>query len=470
MRVTHVLPALIGALLIGACNSLGVTDLNNPGLIDLQNSPTRAGVLSIATGLQLSGRYSVGQQTGYNAELGVLGREVYNIDQADPRFITELLIGPLDGGSPAYGGNHFSQPYASIRTANILLRALGNLSSDPQTGMTAAEKEATLGYAQTQQAYDFLRIVNTRDDLGAPIDVDVDPTGPPAPVKTKAEVFTHIVNLLDSAKTHLGAGGATFAFPMSPGYAGFDTPATYLKFNRALRARVAVYLDDYATAVALLADGGETFINTAGPLSLGVYHTFTTTSGDSTNNLFDPNGRAIVGHPALATDAQMQVGGTLKDARFIAKTNVLATPSSGAGLISSISMNVFGSPTAPIPIIRNEELILLRAEANIGLNLLGPALTDINLIRQTSGNLPPSAAFADQTAARTELLYNKRYSLLFEGHRWIDLRHYGLLGTLSTDATNFGPATRFRRFPFPANECLARATPPAQGCSPEPGF
>jgi hypothetical protein len=133
-------------------------------------------------------------------------------------------------------------------------------------------------------------------------------------------------------------------------------------------------------------------------------------------------------------------------------------------------MNVFGSPTAPIPIIRNEELILLRAEANIGLNLLGPALTDINLIRQTSGNLPPSAAFADQTAARTELLYNKRYSLLFEGHRWIDLRHYGLLGTLSTDATNFGPATRFRRFPFPANECLARATPPAQGCSPEPGF
>jgi hypothetical protein len=469
MRVTTVLPALVATLLIGACNSLGVTDLNNPGLDDIQNSPTRAGVLSLATGLQVTSRYGVGQQIGYNAELGIVGRELYNLDQADPRFVTEMLIGPLDGGSGAFGGNLYAQPYASIRTANILLRALDKLSADPQTGMTAAEKEATVGYVQTLQAYDFLRVVNTRDDFGAPVDVDIDPTGTPAPIKTKAEVFTHIVNLLDSAKTHLQAGSAAFPFPMSPGYAGFDTPATFLKFNRALRARVAVYQDDFATALTLLADGGETFINTAGPLDLGVYHTFTTTAGDSTNNLFDPNGRALVAHPSLETDAQLQVGGA-KDKRFIDKTLALAEPSSGAGLVSNWALNVFKSPTAPIPIIRNEELILLRAEANIGLNQLGPALTDINLIRQASGNLPALGAFADQATARTELLYNKRYSLLFEGHRWIDLRHYGLLNTLPTDATNFGPAKRFRRFPFPTNECLARNPAPAEGCSPEQGF
>src|SRR4051812_21678990 len=124
MRVTTVLPALVATLLIGACNSLGVTDLNNPGLDELQNSPTRAGVQSIATGLQLSTRFDVGQQAGYNAELGILGRELYNIDPADPRYVTEMLIGPLDGGSPAFGGNHFAPQYASIRTANILLRAL----------------------------------------------------------------------------------------------------------------------------------------------------------------------------------------------------------------------------------------------------------------------------------------------------------------------------------------------------------
>jgi hypothetical protein len=470
MRVSLALPALAGALLVGACNSLGVTDLNNPGLESLQDSPTRAGVLSIATGLQVTGRYSVGQQTGYNVELGILARELYNIDQADPRFVTELLIGPLDGGSGAYGGNHYAQPYASIRTANILFRAVSKLPEDPQVGLTAAEKEATIGYAQTLQAYDFLRIINTRDDLGAPVDVDIDPTGPPAPIKTKAEVFTHIVNLLDSAVTHLQAGGAAFPFAMSPGYAGFDTPATFIKFNRALRARVAVYQNDFTTALTLLADGGETFINTAGPLSTGVYHTFTTAAGDSTNNLFDPQGRALVAHPSLETDAQLQVGGTLKDKRFLDKTFLLATPSSGAGLVSTRGLNVYSSPTAPIPIIRNEELILLRAEANIGAGNLGAALTDINLIRQSAGNLPPHAPFANGTEALNELLYNKRYSLLFEGHRWIDLRHYGLLNTLSTDPTNFGDAKRFSRFPFPSNECLSRNPQPAQGCSPEAGF
>jgi hypothetical protein len=68
-------------------------------------------------------------------------------------------------------------------------------------------------------------------------------------------------------------------------------------------------------------------------------------------------------------------------------------------------------------------------------------------------------------------LYNKRYSLLFEGgHRWIDLRHYGMLGTLPVEVTGSGTRHRFIRFPFPTNECLARNPAPATGCTPEVGF
>jgi hypothetical protein len=33
-----------------------------------------------------------------------------------------------------------------------------------------------------------------------------------------------------------------------------------------------------------------------------------------------------------------------------------------------------------------------------------------------------------------------------------------------------GTSVRFSKFPFPTNECLARATPPATGCTPETGF
>ena len=77
--------------------------------------------------------------------------------------------------------------------------------------------------------------------------------------------------------------------------------------------------------------------------------------------------------------------------------------------------------------IKNEELILLRAEANIGLSDLGDAaVTDINLVRQTSGGLAPYAGAVDQPSLLNELLYNKRYSLMYEGgHSWIDYRRYG---------------------------------------------
>jgi hypothetical protein len=65
-------------------------------------------------------------------------------------------------------------------------------------------------------------------------------------------------------------------------------------------------------------------------------------------------------------------------------------------------------------------------------------------------------------------LYNKRYSLLFEGgHRWIDLRRYGRLNTLPKDLPTHHI---FSRMPFPRNDCLARNPEPSQGCTPEAGF
>jgi hypothetical protein len=480
-RPTFAVPALLSLLLVGGCDDIDIGDLNNPGLESLQESPTRAGILNLATGLQIGSRYTMGNQNGYMVLLGILGREVYNFDTADPRFVTELMVGPLDGGSPAFGGNLYQPFYANIRTGNILLRAVNNLSAtDPLAGLTAAEREGLLGYVQTMQAFDFLRLINTRDDNGISIDVDIDPTAPPAPIVSKTEAFTKIKALLDDAVAHLNAAGATFPFGFSPGFTAngtFNTPPTFLQFNRALRARVAAYEADWAGVTTALAASFITPVApaaaplpTAADLARGVYHSFSTTAGDSLNNLFDPTARAIVAHPSLAPEAQTQPGGAL-DARLLAKTTLLPPPAKAAqGLSSDRAMNVYPSSSASVPIIRNEELLLLRAEANIQSNNLSAALDDINAVRQVSGGLAPLAGFADQEAALTELLYNRRYSLLFEGHRWIDLRRYNLLTTLPTEVTSSGPSFRFRRFPFPTNECLSRETQPATGCSPEPGF
>lgn len=463
LRIT----ALTGLLLASACNTLDVPDLDNPGQDQLEKNPTRALVLAAATGMLVGSRLGIEAQNGYVSELGILGRESYNFDPADPRFVTELLQGPLDGGSGAFGGNLFAAPYADIRIGNILLRALTRL---PSTAMTTEEVEATTGFVQTIQALDFLQVINTRDDLGAPIAVDIDPTGAPAPIVTKTEVFTHITNLLDSAQTHLQAGGAALPFPLSSGFTGFTTPATFLQFNRALRARVAVYTGDFNGALTALQ---ASFLNTGAPLTTGVYFVYSTIAGDRVNTLFDNSSadtvppRALLAHPSILTDAQLQVGGAL-DQRALDKVEVFRPSKSVQGITDSVKFTIYHSNTDPIPIIRNEELILLRAEANIGLSNFGPAVTDLDLIRTTAGNLPPYSGTVDQPSLLNELLYNKRYSLLFEGgHRWIDLRRYGRLNTLPKDL----PTHKiFSRFPFPRNDCLARNPAPAAGCSPEAGF
>jgi hypothetical protein len=341
--------------------------------------------------------------------------------------------------------------------------------------MSVAEVEATTGFVQTIQALDFLHVINTRDDFGAPIDVDIDPTGTPAPIATKAEVFAHIANLLDSAQTHLGLGGSVFPFPLSSGFAGFDNVAGFTKFNRALRARVAVYTGDFNTALTALQGS---FIDPAGSLTTGVYFVYSTIAGDVVNTLFDASvpdasaPRAIAAHASILTDAQLQPGGAL-DQRALDKVELfqpIQTALNGA-IKDSVKFTIYTSNLAPIPIIRNEELILLRAEANIGLNTapsLAAAVTDIDLIRTTSGGLAPYAGPVTQTALQDELLYNKRYSLLFEGgHRWIDMRRYNRLNTLPRDIPTF---MLFSRMPFPRNDCLARSPRPAAGCDVEPGF
>jgi hypothetical protein len=124
--------------------------------------------------------------------------------------------------------------------------------------------------------------------------------------------------------------------------------------------------------------------------------------------------------------------------------------------------NVYPSASAPVAIIRNEELILLRAEANVGLGQLATALVDINFIRVNSGGLAPLGAFADATAALDELLYNKRYSLIWEqGHRWADMRHYGRLAQLG----RFLPQhVIYPYLPLHTSECVSRDVQPP-GCT-----
>jgi hypothetical protein len=441
-------------LFASACKDLVVPDYNNPGLDDLVNNPTPTKIAQASQGLLVGTRVGIGEQNGYISLLGIVGRESYNFDPADPRFITEMLVGPLDGGSPAFGGNLFAAPYRNIRNANILLGAV-----DKVIGMSDSQKSAVRGFAETIQALDYLNVVNTRDDLGAPIDVNIGPTDDPAPIVTKAAVLTEIVRLLDDGLTKLNAGSAAFPFVLSPGFADFATPTEFAKFNRALKARVEAYRGNYASVLTSL---GGSFLDTAEPLTLGAYQSYSTGSGDTPNALFDPSGRAILAHPSIETDAELKPNATL-DARVLAKVAHLPDPHTVQGVTSDLVFTIYNSNVAPIPIIRNEELILLRAEARFFTSDPVGALSDINFIRTTSGGLAARGPFVNQSDFVTELLKQRRYSLLFEGgHRWIDARRFGLLSTLPIALPTHTVPTRF---PFPEAECLARVPAPTQGCT-----
>jgi hypothetical protein len=437
-----------------ACSELTVPDYNNTSLDDLLTNPTPTKVAQAAQGLLVGTRTMMGPQNGYISLLGILGRESYNFDAADPRFITEMLIGPLDGGSPAFGGNLFGQPYLNIRNANTLLAAVGETP-----GMAASDIEAVRGFAKTIQALDYLNAINARDDLGLPIATGGDPRETPAPISSKPEVFAHIVQLLEEGKTHLEASGPTFPFALSPGFAGFDDPASFIQFNRAIKARVDAYMGNHS---AVLTSLSESFLDVNAPLDLGAYHTYSTGSGDLQNLLFDPTGRAILAHPSIVTDAQTQPGGA-PDARLTTKVATRPDgPRTVQDITSDVVFTIYNSNTAPIPIIRNEELILLRAEARLFTNDIPGAISDLNVVRARSGGLGNYAGPATQQAVLDELLYNRRYSLLFEGgHRWIDARRFGLLGTLPLALSTH---TVQPRFPFPEAECLARVPAPTEGC------
>jgi hypothetical protein len=442
--------AVAVAMVVGGC-SFDISNPNTPNIIG--QNPTRPEVASTATGIIVATRADVAD---WALDGAILGREAYRFDGSDPGFTNELMQGPLDPGSGPFGGDHWAEEYAAIRTANDLLAVIGTASA-----LTAEEQSATVGFAHTLQAYNFVIILDAHNQDSIPIDVGTSVTDAPAPFRTNADAYDHVIALLDGAVTELDAGGGTFPFTLPPGFAGFDTPATFRQFNRALRARVAVYRGDFAGALVALS---ESFINSASlaPLSLGVYMDFGAGAGDFPNPLaISPTTGENFGHPSLRTGAQRQpLPNDTLDQRFVDKLvhrepRSLGTPQQ---LTSDLGWIRYPNPNAAIPLIKNEELILLRAEANIGLNNLGPALADIDTIRTRSGKLALYAGPVDQPSLLTELLYNKRYSLMFEGgHSWIDFRRYGRTADLTAfDRPGPPPDQIFPTLPIPTAEVLPR--------------
>jgi starch-binding outer membrane protein, SusD/RagB family len=472
------LGAALGLLAVPSCD-LNIPDLNNPGLEQLQNNPTVASINAAATGMLVGNRGGKSAATGLVNQLGIIGRESYDFDPNDSRFISEDIGGTLNKGSP-FGGVFWAGNFANIRNGNILIHALDKLKAFDDPANVDAQKSSMKGFAHTIQGLEFLNLWITHYDTGAPVDVDRPLDAQLAPFVSKDEVLNKAATLLDDGLKELQAavaaksGGDAFTFPLSPGYKGFDTPETFIQFNRAMRAQVALYAKDYSKTLEALS---ASFLNDA-PASMtfsfstGVFYAYSTNPGDATNGLFKRG--SVWAHPSFETEAQKQPDGTTLDARFGAKIQIntdmdgkrkVTTSTNDPSLASSLRFTLYPAASSMIPVINNEELILIKAEALWFSNQHDAAIAELNIVRTGSGKLAPIAATPATDAAFIDLLlYERRYSLMFiGGHRFIDLRRFGK-PLLATNVAQPGdppkpePTSHVQnyRFPVPQAECDAR--------------
>lgn len=417
-------------LFISSCKK-DYGNLNGPTVEAYQKNATAAELNNLISGTESGMRNSI---AFYLDDVGTIGRETYRFSPSEPRYVTDLL-GANDAelsGSNFYISTPWASRYRVIKNCNVLIDAANNTSL-----ITDAQKKAYIGFAKTIKAHQLLMNLNLTYSNGIRVDVaDADNLGP---VVDYNAGLAAISSLLDEAKTDLA--GADVAFPLA-GFGGFGNAAGLLKFNRALAARVAVYQEKWNEALTAL---NESFFDLNGDFYTGVNNVFGTGSGDQLNPAFIPqnqNGEVRVAHPSFAEDI------AANDDRINKATLRNSTASIPAGLSSNRDVWVYTSSTAPIPIIRNEELILIYAEANIQLNNSGEAIKALNVIRTKHG-LGNYGGAQTKAALIDELLYERRYSLYFEGHRWIDLRRYNKLDELPIDRPGDDIWTEF---PLPVTE------------------
>jgi hypothetical protein len=456
--------ARLGLLLTGiaACSAerLVIPNYNQPTTEGVGKDPQ--GVQLLASGILDGTRDAM---AGMNRDFGVFGREAYNYFPTDGRFISNYLTGipgPQRIDPAGFAVGNWTGRYQNQRNA-VQLANLANTTS-----LSAEQKSAVSGFAKTFRGLELLYVIMGRDTLGAPVDIPDDPNSP-APFVSRDSVYKFISATLDDAAANLAAGGTSFPFTLHTGFAGFDTPASFLQFNRAIAARVLVYRGSlgcaacYTQALTAVAAsfaspvGGAT---SQADLDKGVFNIYSTQAGDTPNSNSFAQDNYIFAHASIQADAQS--GGAGIDARYTRKIVALSAPVSppqNLNIPATLRFSIYPTNTTPAPIIRNEELMLIRAEANIFTNNFAVALQDINNVRAVSGGLGP-VAFATQGAGLTALLYERRYSLLFEGQRWNDNRRFGLLNLLPIDQVGQFVA---KVMPVPQAECDARVTKPT-GC------
>lgn len=415
-----------------------IIDPNSVSVDAVLANPSKKQIVDLCKGLESAMR------NGYNdfiSSSGTVGREIISSRSTDNRYYTELLgtnvaqyTDPTAGANDPAGifNGYYNAFSATRRRAELLVRTANNA-----TTITAGEKKAVEGFARTIQAFVSLNLLNmqgkngireTFSDLNSPGDLLR-----PGKFGTYATGLALVKKYAEDGLAALNAG-TSFPFSFGSGFAGFSSITDFKKFNRAIAARISLFENDFP---GVLTNLSSSFMNLSGPLTTGPRFVWSTAANDFTNTLFvTPNND---GQPYVVFNeviAAVEAG----DTRFTgtaAKAKARTNPRSSGVFTSTHEVTMFASNTSPSFIIKNEELILMYAEAKAEANTvttLNEAVAALNTIRTAYG-LPAYAGLVTRVDLINETYKQRRFSLFFEGHRWFDMRRRNLLSQILPQGT-----------------------------------
>jgi hypothetical protein len=446
-----------------AAAAFGTLAACSDSTVPFYDAPTS--VPNSATGIQdaVSGLFSGTRidAVAYISLASSFSRDIFEFQGASPgTFGPPVGLNPLSSSGPL---GVWDNEYEQIKEANTIMASVAQV---PYSTQQAA---AIVGVVQTIKALNFMMIAETHDTLGIPLyAVDANPIDPPYCNK---DVWAYIVSLLDSGFADLNTAGSIGLPVQVPlGFASVGqvaspstAPGSFAAFNRALAGKAGL---EYAYAIARNTPGthptptamgnpdaqalqradsaltASALYNpsaiappAAGNFALdpnGVYHTFSGQSGDQQNGIVG----SFFLYDALF-DLQVDVD-TVNDLRWRNKFVVDSQPvqlSQYAGTSDSKNYLPYATVGSPIPIVRAEELALVRAQIQLGLGNFAVAAGLINQVHMNAGGFGgPLSIALTYTAVRDSLLREQRVSTVFEGSgdRMIALRMYGLEAVADT--------------------------------------
>lgn len=419
-----------------SCDLDEVLNPNAPTVESFENGATLADLKLLAAGLEATMREDM--QFHYWTT-SIIAREYYDLRGTDPRYTSELLGqngGDLDNNGFLTTRTYFGR-YRTVRNATLLKGAVANTVAS----LTDSDVNAFNGFANTMTAFEMLLEANRQYENGIRIDVsDINNLGPFT--GSYQESLSGIKGILDEGFTQLsGASGDAPFVLSSSGFSSIsdNTIEALQQFNRGIAARLSLYMNDRNGALSALANS---YMDLSGNIDKGAYYSFGGATGNDLPNplFYVPGVDNYMAHPSWTNDA------TDGDNR-LNKVTLNEAPITLDGLTGEYLVSLYESNSSPAIMQRNEELLLIYAEANIGTNT-DEAVRAINVVRNEAG-IGDYAGGTDDGALMDEVLHQRRYSLFGEGHRWIDLRRTDRLSEIPLDRD--GDKVHVQ-FPRPASE------------------